>query len=149
MAFRCTFRKARKLEKAIIFGLYKRALGQFVTEIWGWDQAWQQREFARHFDPENITVAVVDGKPVGYCHVEEQAHELFIRMLLLRPDYQGRGIGTRLLNAVIESAQAQSKGVSLQVFKLNKRARKFYERHGFRVDSTTPDSIRMTFNPDD
>lgn len=144
---RCTFRKARKREKAIIFELYKRVMGQFIARIWGWRQGWQRSDFNKHFDPDNITVAVMGNKLIGYCHVENQGPELFIRMLLLLPEYQGRGIGTRLVNAVIESARAQSKGVSLQVFKVNKRAIRFYRHHGFRVAGTTPAGFTMELDP--
>jgi ribosomal protein S18 acetylase RimI-like enzyme len=112
-------------------------MGEFVADIWGWDQGWQRSDFNKHFEPENITVVLAGNELVGYCQVEDQGQELFVRMLLLLPEYQERGIGTRLINAVIESAKAQSKNVSLQVFKVNKRARRFYERRGFRVTGTT------------
>ncbi len=123
-------------------------MGQFVAEIWGWNQAWQRSDFNQHFDPENITLVLVGNELVGYCQVEDQGKVLFIRMLLLIPEYQSKGIGSYLISAVIESARAQSKDVSLQVFKVNKRARRFYEHHGFRVTNTTPSSFTMTFNPD-
>jgi GNAT superfamily N-acetyltransferase len=86
-------------------------------------------------------------KLVGYCHVEDRGSALFIRMLLVLPEFQGKGIGTRLISAVIESARARSKGVSLQVFKVNKPARRFYAHHGFRVAGATPGSITMTHGP--
>ncbi len=119
---------------------------QFVADIWGWNQGWQRSDFNKHFDPKNITVVLAGNEIVGYCQVEDQGQELFIRMLLLLPEYQGKGIGGRLIKEVIESAKAESKDVSLQVFKVNKRARAFYERHGFHMTGSTPSSVIMTLN---
>ncbi|MEN8167589.1 MAG: GNAT family N-acetyltransferase [Pseudomonadota bacterium] len=88
-------------------------------------------------------------EPVGYSQVEDQGENLFIRMLLLLPEYQHRGLGTRLLNQVIELARARSSGVRLEVFKLNEKAKAFYEYHGFRDEGETPDSYVMALLPDE
>jgi hypothetical protein len=29
----------------------------YVSEIWGWDQQWQESDFSAHFDPKGITLA--------------------------------------------------------------------------------------------
>ncbi len=137
----CTFQEATKQDEAVIFDLYARVMKEYITEIWGWDQKWQENDFRKHFNPENITVARVENTVIGYSQVEDRGNQLFIRMLLLLPKYQRKGIGTRLLSAVIEKAKAkakaQSKDIALQVFKVNERARNFYTHHGFQVQGET------------
>ena len=68
-------------------------------------------------------------------------------MLLLLPNHQRKGVGSHLLNAVIEEAKKQSKGIALQVFKTNEHAKRFYQYHGFQVQGETPSGFTMVFIP--
>lgn len=57
-------------------------------------------------------------------------NEKWVNQLYIHVDYQGRGLGTRLLNL----AKQQSAGtLYLYTFEDNKKAQQFYERHGFRI----------------
>jgi len=67
-------------------------------------------------------------------------------MLLLAPEHQRKGIGARLLGRVLNVATASSRGVQLQVFRINETAKQFYEHHGFRVVSETSTSLVMALN---
>ncbi len=65
--------------------------------------------------------------------------------LYLRPDCTGRGIGSRLL----ELAKAQRPaGLGLFTFQANRRARAFYERHGFTVESLGDGAANEERQPD-
>lgn len=53
-----------------------------------------------------------------------------LNQLYIHTDYQGKGIGTRLLNL----AKSLSNGnLRLYTFEVNKQAQKFYEKHGFKI----------------
>ena len=142
-----SFQEATKHDEAVIFDLYGCVMKEYITEIWGWDQEWQENDFKKHFYPENITLVKEEKKAIGYSQIEDQGNQLYIRMLLLLPNNQRKGIGSRLLNAVIQKAKAQSKGIALQVFKANEQARRFYEHHGFYVQGETSSSFTMLFRP--
>lgn len=116
----------------------------FISEIWGWDEQWQENDFSAHFDPQGITLAYKERSLVGYSHVENQGGQLFIRMIVIHPHHQRKGIGKRLLESVIASGKEQSKGVGLQVFKINGRAKQFYERYGFKVEDENITSYIMS-----
>jgi ribosomal protein S18 acetylase RimI-like enzyme len=64
-------------------------------------------------------------------------------MIVVHPHHQRNGIGSNLLVSVIALAGKQSKNVGLEVFKINKVAKTFYERHGFNVEGETPSSLIM------
>lgn len=115
----------------------------FISEIWGWDEQWQKNDFSAHFDPQGITLVHQEHALVGYSHVENQGGPLFIRMIVIHPHHQRKGIGRKLLESVIASGNEQSKGVGLQVFKINDGAKKFYERFGFNVEGEIPTSYVM------
>ena len=87
-----SYRKARSEERAQIFQLYRAVIKNYIEQIWGWDEQWQENDFAEHFEPNQITVASVGEKLIGYAQVEHQSEVLYIRMLLLAPEYQRKGV---------------------------------------------------------
>jgi ribosomal protein S18 acetylase RimI-like enzyme len=73
-----------------------------------------------------IEIALVDEKVVGLIAYNESE----VNQLYIHNDFQGRGIGRRLL----EIAKEKSSGrLSLYTFEINKKARRFYEKHGFKI----------------
>jgi ribosomal protein S18 acetylase RimI-like enzyme len=93
-------------------------------------------------------LALHDGTPIGaawarsmhgYGFVDEAIPELSIALL---PGYRGQGIGTRLLEALLNALCKTVQHVSLSVNQTNP-ARRLYERHGFTVVKVEGDSITM------
>ena len=142
-----SFQQAREGDKAVIYTLYATVMKDYITEIWGWNSEWQENDFNKHFIPCNITLVKEKKRVIGYSQIEEQESRIYLRMLLLLPEYQRQGIGSYLLKAVIEKAQRQSKAIALQVFKLNDKAIKFYWHHGFQVQGETEESFIMELLP--
>lgn len=83
-----------------------------------------------------VTVARADGVVVGVAStaIDDRPHAglppLELCTLYLERDVQGTGLGARLLHAAIGDEDAH-----LLVFDVNGRARRFYERRGFRPES--------------
>lgn len=142
-----SYKQAERTEKEAVFELYSLVMRRHISQIWGWDEAWQDNDFSTHFDPKGITSVYKGRELVGYSHVENGDNQLFIRMIVVHPHHQRKGIGTKLLESVIASGNEQSKSVRLEVFKINNEAKKFYERHGFTVEGETSSSYVMGLMP--
>ena len=70
---------------------------------------------------------------IAVTALTEIAGRLHLNSLFVEAEYQGRGVGSCLLEAVEDFARAQGfAAVSLMVFEGNAEARKLYERNGFR-----------------
>ena len=138
-----SYRKAEETDRESIYQLYCLVMRSLVSEIWGWDEQWQQNDFSAHFDPQGITLVCQEHELVGYSHVENRGDHLFIRMIVVHPRHQRKGIGRKLLAFVITSGAEQSKGGGLEVFKINGKVKKFYERYGFSIEGETPNSYVM------
>lgn len=136
-------RKAEEADREAIYQLYRLVMRGFISDIWGWDEQWQRADFSTHFDPDGIMLAIREDELAGYSHVENRDGQLFIRMIVIHPDCQRKGIGKRLLESVVALAGEQSKSIGLEVFKINGVARAFYERHGFNVVGETTTSHIM------
>ena len=142
-----SYREAERTEKEAVFKLYCLVMRRHISQIWGWDDAWQDNDFSTHFDPRRITLVHKGRELVGYSHVENRDGQLFIRMIVVHPHHQRNGVGTKLLESVITSGKEQSKRIGLEVFKTNNEAKKFYERHGFNVEGETSSSYVMGLMP--
>lgn len=104
-------------------------------------------------------LALVDDQPVGaawyrlwppgdegYGFVDTATPEITIALL---PDFRGRGIGTRLLTALMTRARADGfAALSLSVTAINP-ARRLYERCGFVTVGVDGDSLTMRAALDD
>lgn len=81
-----------------------------------------------------------DGELVGMCWVEERAEILFLLGLIVRPEWQGLGLGTQALNWLEQYCPAMVRAIELQVHASNPRAQALYERMGYQVFAFDPGS---------
>lgn len=142
-----SYKQAERTEKEAIFNLYCLVMRHDISQIWGWNEAWQHEDFSTYFNPACITLAYKGREFVGYSHVENGDNQLFVRMIVVHPHHRRKGVGTTLLESVIASAYEQSKRVRLEVFKINNEAKKFYERHRFNTEGETSSSYVMGLMP--
>lgn len=82
----------------------------------------------------------------GQLVVEEREDALFVKRIMVHPRWQGRRLGTRLLEELIERARARGLALTLSVWDTN-RARALYERLGFRRTEQVEHRVRMRLDP--
>jgi GNAT superfamily N-acetyltransferase len=75
-------------------------------------------------DQCEVWVAVVDSEIVGTMALRDD----WIEQLYVAPGHMSRGIGARLIATAQDRSPA---GLQLWTFETNRRAQRFYERHGF------------------
>jgi ribosomal protein S18 acetylase RimI-like enzyme len=126
-----------------LYELYASVLKSHISEIWGWDESWQQGDFDDHFVPEHIRLAVVGDEVIGYIHVDTQNPTPYVRMMCIRPEYQRKGIGGALLTSLMQDCSTKQQDLELGVFRINTDARRFYERLGFEVCGETETHYEM------
>jgi putative acetyltransferase len=85
-------------------------------------------------------VAEADGRVVGFIAFAEG----WVNHLYVTPEFQGQGIGKRLMAIAKES----NPSLQLWVFESNEPAIAFYERQGFRTVERTDGSTNETGMPD-
>ena len=86
-------------------------------------------------NPDTCLAAVdEDGRLVGAILAGSDGRRGHISHTAVSPDVQGRGIGTRLVEAVLDAFKAQGIiKVTLVVFERNKKGNAFWEKMGFGV----------------
>lgn len=122
-------------------------LRPYITEVFGWDDEFQDQRFIDHWRTEGKSIICVDGEDVGVLEVREREGEVFLARLYIRADRRNRGIGSEIVCKIVERAHAQRKAVTLEVL-LPNPARRLYERLGFVVTDRTAEHYVMINAPD-
>jgi GNAT superfamily N-acetyltransferase len=90
---------------------------------------------------QEVWVAEIDGQVAGYA--ARDAAEL--NALYVLPGYQGRGVGSALLDRAKDRSPGE---LWLWTFQRNAPARRFYERHGFAAIALTNGAGNEEREPD-
>jgi ribosomal protein S18 acetylase RimI-like enzyme len=133
-------RPATPADSEFCFQLHKAAMGAYVTAIWGWDEQVQRDFHNRGFNPGRWQIITAGGADIGMLDVEYRPAEIYLARIELLPDYQGRGIGTRLISALIDEARKNGQDLVLDVLTVNHRAQTLYQRLGMTEAARHGDS---------
>jgi ribosomal protein S18 acetylase RimI-like enzyme len=133
-------RPATSVDSEFCLDLHYKAMGPLIVDIFGvWDPQVQKLFHIKWFDPVHVRIVESAGISIGVLDVRDQRDHIYLSRIELLPEYQGRGIGTDLVRAVL----ARGQPVRLHVFRANTRARALYERLGFVVESEGDERITM------
>jgi ribosomal protein S18 acetylase RimI-like enzyme len=81
---------------------------------------------------------------MGTITLEKRPTAIFLALIEIHPDYQGRGLGSSLIRDVISDAYGRGLDVELNVLKANPRAKRLYERLGFMITEEQEERYIMT-----
>ena len=90
----------------------------------------QHRHYQEHFPRASFDLVLVDGEPAGRLYVDRRDDEIRLIDIALLPEHRGRGIGGRLMRAVLDEARADGLPVQIHVERDNP-AMRLYDRLGF------------------
>ena len=90
----------------------------------------QRAAHARAFNPGRWQIITAGQADIGMLDVEYRPGEIYISRIEIHPDYQGQGIGTRLISALADEARAKGQDLVLDVLTVNHRALALYQRLG-------------------
>lgn len=105
----------------------ERAL--FNEEPWTEQLFWSE---LGQLDSRHYLVALDGDTVLGYAGLCDYPDEAWVQTLAVTPAGQGRGVGSRLLAALLgEAARRGQRTTRLEVRADNLAAQRLYERHGF------------------
>lgn len=122
-----------------IFDLCKLTMRSYVEQVWG---AWNEAGVRAHL-AEKARAGAFYGLHLGDVRVGAVAFERHdshyqLEDLYVEPASQGQGIGTFVVQQIIDLARKEALPVRLRVLASNP-ARHLYERLGFKVVQQTPE----------
>ena len=102
----------------------------------------RRRQYLENLEPgHHILVAEVEGRVIGEIGLHQQRNRrrhVATLGMVVHDDFQGKGVGTRLLQAALGLADnwLNLKRVELQVYTDNAAAIHIYEKSGFIIEGT-------------
>ncbi|MFX0208486.1 MAG: GNAT family N-acetyltransferase, partial [Candidatus Hodarchaeota archaeon] len=95
------------------------------------------------FEPEKYHIIQQKGEDIGCMSIEEQNNKIILNIIEISPEYQNKGIGSKLIRDLIKRGSQEKKTIELQVFKVNQRAFKLYKKLGFKLVAETETHYQM------
>ena len=143
MPFRVTSRIAESSDAAFAYDVREKAMREYEEATWGrWDAARTQGQIEDDIAEGRLNIIEVDLRIAGMMRVDEHPTHMHLDQLFLLPEYQGRGIGSKLVEHVLRNARLKNLPVRLWVLQVNP-ARRLYERLGFQVVEQTAASLYL------
>ena len=130
------FRYATNDDIDFLYAMHIATMKDYVDQTWGWDDAFQETVFRKNYVPAEIQIITFDGRDIGMISLEERNDDVFLRSIEIHPTHQQQGLGTPIIQQVINNAVSKQKPVHLQVLKVNP-AISLYGRLGFSVIEET------------
>lgn len=91
----------------------------------------QTDHYAEQYDPSGFFVIEHDGNPIGRLYRERDGDDIHLIDIALVPQVRGSGLGTILLQEILDEAAAAGLTVSIYVEHFNP-AKRLYQRLGFQ-----------------
>ena len=123
---------------------YPEECGKYTPE--GEKELFERKNASKN---EAMLVCIVDGKVAGNCEITfktsmKTKHRATVAIALLS-EYWNQGIGTRMFQELIRLAESREDvlQMELEFVEGNARARRLYEKMGFRITGVHPNAIRL------
>ncbi len=124
--------------------VYRATIKPAIDALFDWDDAAQERMVRDQLRAGTHAAIVVQGQRVGVLQVEESPDAIALSQIEILPEFQGRGIGTAVVESLIARGDREGKPLTLHVFSSNTSAQRLYERLGFVVTGKVEHGIEMT-----
>jgi ribosomal protein S18 acetylase RimI-like enzyme len=112
--------------------LYFETMRWAIEPIFGWDQAHQEASFAGWFNPGEVSIITANGVDAGWIQHRVERGAIFLGSIYVAPVMQRKGIGTRVIQMLLDLGTQRSQPVTLAVMKINP-AVALYKKLGFRI----------------
>ncbi|MGL1959448.1 MAG: GNAT family N-acetyltransferase [Colwellia sp.] len=146
MKFTISFRNVQHEDVDFLLYLRKKSMNKHLIKA-GMKMSTDQHLERVKDNFYDSTIILRDRKPIGLLKmgviaINDMGKSLHIRQLQLLPEYQGQGIGSKVLTVVKKRALHLHLPITLNVL-LKNPARSLYLRHGFQIEAKNNIEFKM------
>jgi GNAT superfamily N-acetyltransferase len=116
------------------------AMRDSLIKIGRFDPDRARERFVSGFNPQYTRFINVSGLRVGFVVVKPEASGLKLDHLYIEPEYQGRGIGSKVLQKIFDTADQLGLTISVTALR-DSESNSFYQKHGFVFQDETERDI--------
>ena len=150
------FREVEPRDEPFLRALY-RSTREPELDLTGWEEAQKQafadsqfalqdRHYREHYRGATFLVIERAGEPIGRLYLYAMKQEVRVMDVALVAAARGAGLGTAIMQAILDDAARDGAAVTLHVESFN-RARSLYDRLGFREETVEGIHVRMRRDP--
>ena len=140
-----SLRPASEADYGFAAELYLESTKRLLPALGMWDEGRVVKRFRQAFKIEQVQVIRLDGADIGWMQVSEAAGRLHLHQFHIVPRFHNQGIGTCLIQALLDRARGIGGSVGLNVIRGN-RAISLYRRLGFRVVGGDAERLHMRWD---
>lgn len=140
------FRPAQPEDFDYCASLYFSGMDRIIREL-SLDPAAQAANLLREWKSSQVRIIVRDAVDVGWFQIIPHNDALFLAQIFVDGPFQGRGIGTEVMNSLIGESVSAGQAIALAVVKTNPALR-LYQRLGFRITDEDNRKFYMRHEPD-
>ena len=107
----------------------------------------QHKFYMKQFNRAKFDVVLKNSKPIGRLYVDRREDEIRLIDIALMPEFRNMGIGTSLLNDLLDEARKVNKPLRIHVEKYNP-ALQLYQRLNFKEIKDTGVYYLMEWTPE-
>nr|WP_319393768.1 GNAT family N-acetyltransferase [uncultured Desulfobacter sp.] len=137
-------RKATFDDIEFIFQLRIQTMKKDFDNTLGWHEGEQRRRAADEI--QHAQIIMMNQTDIGVIKVIPRTKKLHLHQMQILPEYQGRGIGSKLVSQVLDCAKNKKIPVTLLVLK-GAAAKRIYDRFGFSVINEYENNYMMRWQP--
>jgi ribosomal protein S18 acetylase RimI-like enzyme len=126
-----------------LYQLFRSGMEPYVDAARGtpWNDERERKQFCAQLAPTCVRLILLEDQVIGFVDIRASDDGMFLHTMVIASNWQSNGIG----GSVLEELKATSHRISLTVLKTNPRAKRFYERAGFREVGSTEHHYQMTW----
>ncbi len=117
-------------DRGWLYNLYKKTMRSCIEATWGWDEKFQSSGFNGNLKATDWKIISINGVDVGGFVLVERYDHLWLEMILIKPEYQHKGIGRKVVSYIQSIAESKSLPLRLSVIR-NNPVKPFYLKLGF------------------
>lgn len=139
-------RPARRADHAFAYSLYAASAKPLLSAMGLWNEAEISQRFSRSYVARHARILCIGADTIGWIQVSRMAQGFHLHQLHLVENQRNRGIGTRLIVALQETARSENCPVTLNMIKGNP-ALSLYTRLGFIRTGEDESRLHMAWRP--
>ncbi len=133
-------------DQDFLWWLHRETMRTYIDLAHDWNDDAQREHFLYRFDPDSLNIVEFTQFPIGYVSIQRHEDHISLSGIEIAPEFQNRGIGTYLIENLLDASAHLGLPVRLAVFKVSP-ARRLYERLGFNYIGETTAYFLMNRSP--
>jgi ribosomal protein S18 acetylase RimI-like enzyme len=108
----------------------------------------QTMSYRANFPGARFDIIELEGAAIGRLVADRAGNDIVIVDWAIMPEMRGRGIGTTIMQAIVEEARQATRQIRLKVMSGNAGALRLYLRLGFELVGTIPFYSELVWSAD-